>query len=104
MPIKEGDKVVMWYPSANRDEEIFDRPDAFDVHREFNEHLAFGAGEHYCLGASLARLQLASIFRELLARLPDIEVSGEIRYLRSNFIDGIKQMPVRFTPRPRNQG
>ena len=104
VPIKEGDKVVMWYPSANRDEEIFDRPDAFDVHREFNEHLAFGAGEHYCLGASLARLQLASIFRELLARLPDIEVSGEIRYLRSNFIDGIKQMPVRFTPRPRNQG
>ena len=101
--IKEGDKVVMWYPSANRDEEIFDDPQTFNVARRFNEHLAFGTGEHYCLGASLARLQLNSIFRELLTRLPDIEVDGEVDYLRSNFIDGIKRMNVRFTPESRRE-
>ncbi len=96
--IKAGDKVILWYPSANRDEEIFEEPDRFDIRRYPNEHLAFGVGEHFCLGASLARLQLNTIFRELLTRLPDIEVVGPVRYLRSNFIDGIKEMRVRFTP------
>lgn len=99
--IREGDKVVLWYPSANRDEEVFEDPDRFDIHRSFNEHLAFGVGEHFCLGANLARLQLNAIFGEILRRLPDIELAGEVRYLRSNFIDGIKQMPVRFTPESR---
>jgi cholest-4-en-3-one 26-monooxygenase len=98
--IPAGDKVTMWYPSANRDEDVFPDPDRFDVTRSPNEHLSFGVGEHFCLGASLARLELAVIFEELLRRLPDIELAGPIRRLRSNFIDGIKVMPVRFTPRP----
>jgi len=96
--IRNGDKVVMWYPGANRDEEAFDDPQKFDVSRNPNDHHAFGIGEHFCLGASLARLQLRTIFDELLTRLPDIEVDGEVKYLRSNFIDGIKEMRVRFTP------
>ena len=96
--IRKGDKVVLWYPSANRDEEVFKDPQRFDIRRDPNDHLSFGIGEHYCLGASLARLQLNAIFRELLTRLPDIEVCSEPRLLRSNFIDGIKEMHVRFTP------
>jgi cholest-4-en-3-one 26-monooxygenase len=96
--IRKGDKVVIWYPSANRDEEIYVDPHAFDIDRWPNDHLAFGVGEHFCLGASLARLQLTTIFEELLTRLPDIQVEGPVRYLRSNFIDGIKEMHVRFTP------
>jgi cholest-4-en-3-one 26-monooxygenase len=96
--IRKGDKVVVWYPSANRDEEIYTDPHTFNVDRWPNDHLAFGVGEHFCLGASLARLQLCTIFEELLTRLPDIQVEGPVRYLRSNFIDGIKEMHVRFTP------
>jgi cholest-4-en-3-one 26-monooxygenase len=96
--IRKGDKVVVWYPSANRDEEVYGDPEKFDIDRWPNDHLAFGVGEHFCLGASLARLQLNSIFGEILTRLPDIEVDGPVRYLRSNFIDGIKEMRVRFTP------
>ena len=96
--IRKGEKVVVWYPSANRDEEVYSDPDAFDIDRWPNDHIAFGVGEHFCLGASLARLQLSSIFEEILTRLPDIEVDGPVRYLRSNFIDGIKEMRVRFTP------
>jgi len=96
--IRKGDKVLMWYPSANRDEEVFEDAQRFDVGRNPNEHVAFGIGEHYCLGANLARLQLNTIFSELLTRLPDIEFAGPVKRLRSNFIDGIKEMPVRFTP------
>lgn len=96
--IRKGDKVLVWYPSANRDEDLFSRAQTFDVGRTPNEHLAFGIGEHYCLGANLARLQLNTIFSELLMRLPDIEFAGPVKRLRSNFIDGIKEMPVRFTP------
>ena len=99
--IREGDKVLVWYPSANRDEEVFRDPHSFDVTRTPNEHLAFGIGEHFCLGANLARLQLNTIFHELLTRLPDMEFDGPVRRLRSNFIDGIKEMPVRFTPESR---
>jgi cholest-4-en-3-one 26-monooxygenase len=96
--IRENDKVVLWYPSANRDEEIFAEPDRFDVTREPNDHLAFGVGEHYCLGANLARMELQEIFRGILARLPDLELAAEPRRLRSNFINGVKEMRVRFTP------
>lgn len=96
--IRAGDKVILWYSSANRDEDVFADSQTFDIERSPNEHLAFGIGEHFCLGASLARLQLNSIFHEVLTRLPDIEFAGPIRRLRSNFIDGIKEMPVRFTP------
>jgi len=96
--LREGDKVAVFYPSANRDEEVFKDPFNFDVRRTPNEHLSFGVGQHFCLGASLARLELRLIFEEILNRLPDLELAGDVRRLRSNFINGIKSMPVRFTP------
>jgi cytochrome P450 len=97
--ILAGQKLVMWYPSANRDEEVFPDGDQFNITRSPNEHLAFGIGEHFCLGASLARLELRVMFEELLSRLPDIERTGDVQRLRSNFIGGIKHMPVRYTAR-----
>ncbi len=98
-PIAEGDKVVVYYSSANRDEAVFDRADRFDVGRSPNEHITFGGGgPHFCLGASLARLEIRVLFEELLRRLPDMELDGPLRRLRSNFINGLKEMPVRFQP------
>jgi len=97
-PIKAGDKVLMWYLSANRDEEIFTDPYTFDITRTPNDHLAFGIGEHFCLGAGFARKELKVMFQELFRRFPDIELDGEGERLRSNFINGIKHLPVRFTP------
>jgi cytochrome P450 len=97
--IREGEKVVLWYNSANRDEAIFDDPHRFDVTRSPNEHVGFGGpGAHHCLGANLARREITVIFRELLQRLPDLEITGEPDRLRSNFIHGIKRMPCSFTP------
>ncbi|MDP3768407.1 MAG: cytochrome P450, partial [Dehalococcoidia bacterium] len=97
--IAEGEKVTLWYISANRDEEAFEEPDGFDVGRSPNAHLTFGAGgPHFCLGASLARLENQVMFEELLRRLPGIELAGPVARLRSNFINGIKHIPVRFTP------
>ena len=96
--IRRGDKVVMWYPSANRDEDVFPNADAFDVRRTPNEHVAFGEGQHFCLGAWLGRLELRILFEELLRRLPDVEVAGPVTRLRSYFLNGITTMPVRFTP------
>ncbi|MFQ5668252.1 MAG: cytochrome P450 [Candidatus Binatia bacterium] len=96
--IRAGDKVVMFYASANRDEEVFDEPDRFDVGRTPNEHLAFGIGEHFCLGAQLARLETRVVFEELLRRLPDVELAGPVERPRSSFINATKVMPVRFTP------
>ena len=94
--IRKGDKVVMWYPSANRDEEVFEDPDRFDVTRQPNDHLSFGIGEHFCLGANLARLELTVIFEQIADRLREPEHSGPVRRLRSNFINGVKEMPIRF--------
>jgi cholest-4-en-3-one 26-monooxygenase len=96
--IRAGDKVVIFYPSVNRDEEIFPNAERFDVGRTPNEHLAFGIGEHFCLGSNLARLEIRLMFEELLTRLPDMQLAGPVHRLRSNFINGIKRMPVRFTP------
>ena len=98
--LREGDKVVIWYPSANRDEDVFPNPMHFDVGRSPNNHVAFGIGEHFCLGANLARLEIRAIFDEVIRRMPDLEFAGPVRRLRSNFINGIKEMPVRFTPSP----
>jgi cytochrome P450 len=97
--IKEGERVLLWYPSANRDEEVFPNVDQFDVGRTPNEHIAFGIGEHFCLGASFARLELRVMFETLLERIPDIELAGSPERLRSGFIGGIKHMPIRFTPK-----
>ena len=97
-PIRKGDKVVMWYPSANRDEEVFEDPDRFDITRDPNPHLAFGIGEHFCIGAHLARMELQEIFREVVTRLPDMEPTEPPKRLRSNFINGCKQMRVKFSP------
>ena len=95
----EGDKVVLWYASANRDDRTFDRPHEMDITRDASDHVGFGGpGPHFCLGAHFARRQLATIFRGLLYRLPDIEVAGEPDYLCSNFINGIKHMTAEFTP------
>ena len=96
--IAENDKVVLCYPAANRDPRVFDAPDRFDVSRSPNPHVAFGYGPHYCLGANLARMEISCMFDELLRRLPDIEVSGPVRRLRSTVVSSIKSLPVRFTP------
>jgi cholest-4-en-3-one 26-monooxygenase len=94
--IRAGDKVAMWYSSANRDDTHFPEPESFDVGRTPNEHVAFGAGgPHFCLGASLARLEARVMFEELLARMPELEPAGPLRRLGSNFINGIKSLPVR---------
>ena len=95
--IRAGQKVTLWYPSANRDEDHFSEPDRFDIDRHPNEHVAFGVGQHFCLGAHLARLEIRVMFEELLKRLPDIASDGAPKLLRSHFIDGVKSMPVVFT-------
>jgi cytochrome P450 family 142 subfamily A polypeptide 1 len=99
--LREGDRVLLLYPSGNRDARKFARPEVFDVAREPNEHVAFGGfGTHFCLGASLARLELQVVFERVLARLPDVELAspGPLPLRPSNFIVGIESMPVRFTP------
>ena len=97
--IREGEKMALWYISANRDEDVFEDPQRFDVTRSPNEYVAFGGGgPHFCLGANLAKLEIRVMFEELLNRLPDIARAGDIQRLRSNFINGIKHMPVKFTP------
>ena len=96
--IKEGDKVVMWYVSSNRDEERYEDPDRFDVTRN-PEHQAFGAGgRHFCLGAALARLELRILFEETLARFPAMELSGTPVMAESAFINQLKTLPVRLGP------
>jgi cytochrome P450 len=93
--IRAGDRVVMWYPSANHDEEVFDEPFRFDIRRHPNDHLTFGTGRHICLGAALARLEVRVVFEELLARVASIEITDTPVRLRSNFINGIKHLPVK---------
>jgi cholest-4-en-3-one 26-monooxygenase len=98
-PIKAGDKVSIWYISANRDEDVFTEPFKFDITRSPNEHVAFGGGgAHYCLGANLAKMEINILLEELTRRVRSIERVGEVRRLRSNFINGIKHLPVRFQP------
>ncbi|TMA65119.1 MAG: cytochrome P450, partial [Deltaproteobacteria bacterium] len=97
--IHAGDKVVLWYNSANRDEAFWSDPYRFDVTRTPNDHVGFGAGgPHFCLGANLARREIRVMFDELLHRLPDMHVTGPPDMLQSAFIHGIKRMRVEFTP------
>jgi cholest-4-en-3-one 26-monooxygenase len=100
--ISAGDTLLLLYPSANRDEAVFDRPEEFDIGRTPNEHVAFGFGPHFCLGSNLARLELHEMFTRLLARLPDIEFAPEatvpLPRRAANFVSGIESMPVEFSP------
>lgn len=96
--IRAGQRVVLWNLAANRDEDQFANPDRFDVSRSPNDHVAFGYGEHFCLGANLARLEMRIMFDEVMHRLPNLELAGPVERLRSNTIAGIKRMPVRFGP------
>jgi cholest-4-en-3-one 26-monooxygenase len=94
--IKEGDKVVMWYVSSNRDESRYDEPDRFDIHRN-PEHQAFGAGgRHFCLGTALARLELRIMIEETLARYPEIELEGAPVAAEALFVNQLKSLPVRL--------
>ena len=96
--IRAGEKVVLWYASANHDEDEFTDPHRFDIGRDPNAHVTFGGGgPHFCLGAHLARLETKILFQELIPRLDTIELTGPVERIRSNFVKGIKRMPVRVT-------
>lgn len=96
--IKEGDKVVMWYASGNRDEKVFGNPYDFDVTRTHNDHVTFGKGSpHLCLGNLLARTEIRIMFEELIPRIADVRLIGEVPRVRSNFVNGIKKLPVEIT-------
>jgi cytochrome P450 len=99
--IRAGDKVVVWNASVNRDEAVFPNADKFDVTRMPNDHLAFGHGEHFCVGSHLARLEMRVMIEHVMRRMPDLELAGPPERLRSNFVAGIKHMPVRFSPAAR---
>lgn len=94
--IKAGDRVAMFFASGNRDEDKFDDPDRFDIHRNPKEHLAFGAGPHSCLGSHLARLEITVVFEELAQRVRSVRLVDKPRYLRSNLAGGVKHLPVSF--------
>lgn len=94
--IREGDRLALFYPSANRDEEVFEDPFVFRVDRSPNHHLAFGVGEHYCAGAHVARLELEMAYKHLLPRLKEVELAGEPVRLRSNLVGGLKHLPIRY--------
>ena len=97
VPVKEGESLLLSYPSANRDEEVFDDPFRFDVGRDPNKHLAFGFGVHYCLGAALARMETRALFAELLPRLESVELAGQPEWVATTFVGGLKHLPIRYT-------
>ena len=86
----------MWYPAANRDEEIFEDPFSFRIDRNPNRHLGFGVGEHFCLGVHLARLELTVAFKHLLPRIEEIELAGPVDRLHSSLVGGVKHLPIRY--------
>lgn len=95
--IKEGDKVVLYYASANRDEEVFPHPDRFDITRADNPHLTFGTGQHFCLGSTLARLEIRLLFKALLERFPTLTPTGEVERLKSNYVNGTIRLMARLS-------
>jgi len=96
VPIAEGESVLLSYPSANRDEEIFADPFTFDAGRDPNKHLAFGFGAHFCLGAALARMEIRALFAELLPRLESVELAGTPEWTATTFVGGLKHLPIRY--------
>jgi linalool 8-monooxygenase len=102
VPIKEGDKLVLWYASGSRDEELIPDPMRFSVSRDKVQHQAFGGGgRHFCLGSPLARLEIKLALPEILRRLPDMELAGPVGRTRSNWVHGFTSLPVSFTPTSR---
>jgi cytochrome P450 len=99
VPIAKGKSVLLSYPSANRDEDVFADPFTFDVGRNPNRHLAFGFGAHFCLGAALARMETRALFAELIPRLATIELAGPPEWVATTFVGGLKHLPVRYTMR-----
>ncbi|ADP81881.1 cytochrome P450 [Pseudofrankia inefficax] len=97
VPIAAGQAVLLSYPSANRDEDVFEHPDTFDVGRTPNKHVGFGFGAHYCLGTHLARLEGRALYAELVPRLRSVELAGEPEYMRTLFVGGPKRLPIRYT-------
>jgi cytochrome P450 len=96
--IRTGDKVVLWFASGNRDEDVFDSPERFQVTRNPNDHMTFGkGGPHFCLGNALARMEVRIMFEQLLPRIATVERAGDVEFVRSNFIRGIKRFPIRIT-------
>ena len=95
--IRAGESVLLSYPSANRDERVFDNPNTFDITRSPNKHLSFGFGVHYCLGAMLARMELKAFFAELIPRLDNIELNGEPALMKTIFVGGLKRLPVKYS-------
>jgi cytochrome P450 len=95
--IPKGGAVLLSYPSANRDEEVFENPDRFDVGRDPNRHVGFGFGAHYCLGTHLARLEGRALYAELLPRIREIELAGPVPYTETLFVGGPKRVPIRYT-------
>ena len=102
--IRAGESLCLFYPSANRDESVFEEPNVFRIDRRPNPHLGFGIGEHFCLGASLARLELRIIFEQLLPRLEWLELSSAPSRMRSSFLGGIKRMPITYRIRKDRAG
>ncbi len=94
--IRAGDNIALWFPAANRDPGVFDEPHKVDIRRDPKQHLAFGYGEHMCLGMHLAVLEVARFYRELLPRLNSIELAGEPQWIQANFVGGLKSLPVRY--------
>jgi cytochrome P450 len=97
VPIAKGESVYLAYVSGNRDEEVFDEPFRFDVGRDPNKHVAFGYGVHFCLGAALARMEMNSLYTELISRLESIELAGEPELAATTFVGGLKHLPIRYS-------
>jgi cytochrome P450 len=101
--VRAGDRLILWFPSANRDEEVFDRPYEFDVMRHPNLHIGFGAGPHFCLGGPLAKIEIRLAMEELLERYDGIEITGPVERVQSSFVGGLKHLPVKLVARAADQ-
>ena len=98
--LAKGDLLALFYPSANRDEDVFEDPDVFRIDRRPNRHIGFGVGEHFCAGAHLARLELEVAYRHLLPRIEELEIAGPVDRLQSNLVGGIKRLPIHYKLKP----
>jgi cytochrome P450 len=100
-PVRQGERLLLFYASANRDEDVFEAPYVFRIDRRPNPHLGFGIGEHFCLGSHLARRSQRALFAELIGRLEDVEIAGPVERLAASFVAGIKHLPLRYRLGPR---